>query len=127
MDRDQFDHAVRASAAVAGTDELIVIGSQAAYGSFSELPDVATRSVEADIVIPGIETARMAFVHRRRLGERRLSGSLDRNHSGQPCEEGSRNGTGEGRLIRHPHGPRDRPPTEVSSRLAALPGPRRRR
>ena len=50
MNRDQFDHAVRASAAVVGTDEVIVIGSQAAYGSLSELPDVATRSVEADIV-----------------------------------------------------------------------------
>lgn len=54
MNREQFDHAIRAAAAVAGVSEVIVIGSQAAHASIDgELPDAALKSVEADIVIPG--------------------------------------------------------------------------
>jgi hypothetical protein len=54
VNRGQFDHAVRAAAAVAGVSEVVVIGSQAAHASLSgELPEPAMRSVEADIVIRG--------------------------------------------------------------------------
>ncbi|MEA1903816.1 MAG: hypothetical protein U9N56_09845, partial [Actinomycetota bacterium] len=54
MNREQFDHAIRAAAAVAGVPEVLVIGSQAAHASIAgDLPEAAMRSVEADIVIPG--------------------------------------------------------------------------
>lgn len=50
MNRQQFDHAIRAAAAVLGVDEVIVIGSQAVHGSMTELPEEAQRSMEVDIV-----------------------------------------------------------------------------
>lgn len=51
MNREQFDHAVRAAGGVLGTNELIVIGSQAIHGTLhSKLPAEAERSVEVDIV-----------------------------------------------------------------------------
>lgn len=50
MNRDAFDHAVRAAGAILGEDEVLVIGSQALYGSVDDvLPPEAERSVEADI------------------------------------------------------------------------------
>lgn len=52
MNRPQFDHAIRAAGAILGVDELIVIGSQAVHGSMTDLPDVAQRSMEVDIVPP---------------------------------------------------------------------------
>ena len=49
MKRKEFEHAVRAAAAVLGVDELLVIGSQALHGSLeSDLPDEALRSVEVE-------------------------------------------------------------------------------
>lgn len=52
MRRDQLAHIVRAAGAILGTDEVLVIGSQAVLGSFSEddLPRVTTLSVEADVL-----------------------------------------------------------------------------
>jgi hypothetical protein len=48
--RKEFEHAVRAAAAVLGADELLVIGSQALHGSVeSDLPEEALRSVEVDV------------------------------------------------------------------------------
>ena len=50
MNREAFDHAIRAAGAILGEDELLVIGSQALHASIStELPPEAARSVEADI------------------------------------------------------------------------------
>lgn len=50
MNREAFDHAVRAAGAILGEDELLVIGSQALHASVpTELPPEAARSVEADI------------------------------------------------------------------------------
>lgn len=50
MNRSQFEHAIRAAAAVAGEREVLVIGSQAIHPSIAgELPEAALRSVEADI------------------------------------------------------------------------------
>lgn len=61
MNRDAFDHAVRAAGAILGENELLVIGSQALHASIStDLPPEALRSVEADIVAlddPGQEKA----------------------------------------------------------------------
>lgn len=70
MNREQFDHAVRAAAAVAGVPEVIVIGSQAAHAFISgDLPDVAMRSVEADIVIPGDDDSVKADLVDGSIGE----------------------------------------------------------
>jgi hypothetical protein len=50
MKRTEFEHAVRAAAAVLGVDELLVIGSQALHGSVEgALPEEALRSVEVDL------------------------------------------------------------------------------
>ncbi|MGD2124136.1 MAG: hypothetical protein PVJ76_20470, partial [Gemmatimonadota bacterium] len=50
MKRTEFEHAVRAAAAVLGVDELLVIGSQALHGSVeSDLPEEALRSIEVDV------------------------------------------------------------------------------
>lgn len=51
MKREQLEHLVRAAGSIVGEDELLVIGSQAILGSFTErdLPPVATASYEADI------------------------------------------------------------------------------
>ena len=51
MKRFEFEHAIRAAASILGTDELVVIGSQALHGTVStELPEAAQRSVEVDVV-----------------------------------------------------------------------------
>ncbi|HKY14423.1 MAG TPA: DUF6036 family nucleotidyltransferase [Microthrixaceae bacterium] len=51
MNREAFDHAIRAAGAILGESELLIIGSQAIHASVSEdLPDEAMRSVEADVV-----------------------------------------------------------------------------
>lgn len=52
MNREEFDHTVRAAGAILGENELLVIGSQALHASVStDLPDEASRSVEADIAL----------------------------------------------------------------------------
>ncbi|BBZ01202.1 hypothetical protein MCHIJ_06390 [Mycolicibacterium chitae] len=52
MRRDQLEHAIRAACQVTGQDEVIVVGSQAILGSYPEyeLPMLATRSMEVDIL-----------------------------------------------------------------------------
>jgi hypothetical protein len=50
MNKQDFDHAIRAAGGVLGVSELLVIGSQAAHGSVAgELPAEALRSVEIDV------------------------------------------------------------------------------
>jgi hypothetical protein len=52
MNREQFEHAVRAAGAVLGVDEVIVIGSQALHATVQgDLPEEAARSVEVDIAL----------------------------------------------------------------------------
>lgn len=52
MNRAQFEHAIRAAAVVVGEREVIVIGSPAIHAWIEEeIPDAATRSVEADIAL----------------------------------------------------------------------------
>ena len=69
MKREEFEHAIRAAGAVLGVDELIVIGSQALHASVSgELPEEATRSVEADVAIAG-DDGRMADLLDGSIGE----------------------------------------------------------
>lgn len=49
MTREEFDHAIRSAGKVMGVDEVIVVGSQALYGSMSTIPGHALYSMEADI------------------------------------------------------------------------------
>lgn len=50
MKRGEFEHAVRAAAAVLGVEEVLVIGSQALHGSVeADLPEAALRSIEVDV------------------------------------------------------------------------------
>lgn len=49
MNREQFDHTIRAAGAILGVDEVLVIGSQAIHASIDiSLPE-AERSIEVDI------------------------------------------------------------------------------
>ena len=52
MRRDQLEHAIRAACQIIDADEVIVVGSQAIFGSLSEdqLPPEATMSLEVDIL-----------------------------------------------------------------------------
>jgi len=49
MNRDQLEHIVRASAAITGRREFVLIGSQAVLGQFPEAPPEMRRSMELDI------------------------------------------------------------------------------
>jgi hypothetical protein len=50
MNKEEFDHGIRAAGDVLGISELLVIGSQAAHASIQgDLPPEAQRSVEVDI------------------------------------------------------------------------------
>ncbi len=51
MTREQLAHVLRAAARIASDSDILVVGSQAILGSYreDELPDVARRSVEADL------------------------------------------------------------------------------
>lgn len=50
MKRAQLEHLIRAAGSIAGDDKILIIGSQAILGSYSEdeLPPVAVTSYEAD-------------------------------------------------------------------------------
>lgn len=52
MRRDELAHLLRAAATIAGDGRILVVGSQAILGSYSEeeLPEAAWISVEADLV-----------------------------------------------------------------------------
>ena len=65
MRRDQLEHAIRTACQIVGHTEVIVVGSQAILGTFTEdqLPADATMSVEIDILpiaVDNKETARLA-------------------------------------------------------------------
>jgi len=49
MKRPQLEHIIRASAAITGADEFVVIGSQAVLGQFPDAPPELTVSIEADL------------------------------------------------------------------------------
>ncbi len=65
MRRDQLEHAIRTACQIIGRPEVIIVGSQAILGTYpeEELPDLATMSMEID-VLPmadtNEETARLA-------------------------------------------------------------------
>jgi hypothetical protein len=49
MNRAQLEHVIRASAAIANDDEIVVIGSQAILGQFPTPPPELCVSMEADV------------------------------------------------------------------------------
>lgn len=52
MRRDQLEHAIRTACQITGLTEVIIVGSQAILGTYTEdqLPFYATRSVEVDVL-----------------------------------------------------------------------------
>ena len=67
MRRDQLEHAIRTACQIIGHPAVVVVGSQAILGSFTEdeLPPEATMSIEIDILPltdDHDETARLAAV-----------------------------------------------------------------
>lgn len=52
MRRDQLEHAIRAACQITGLTEVIIVGSQAILGTYTDdqLPFYATRSVEVDVL-----------------------------------------------------------------------------
>jgi len=70
VNREQFEHAVRAAGAVLGVDEILVIGSQALHGTIDgELPEEALRSIEVDVAVRGDVDGRMADTLDGSIGE----------------------------------------------------------
>lgn len=49
MNRQQFEHTIRAAGAILGENELLVIGSQAIHASIDFRLEEAERSIEADV------------------------------------------------------------------------------
>ena len=70
MKRHEFGHAVRAAAAILGTKELLVIGSQALHASSpKKFPKEAERSVEVDIAALDDSDGRKADLLDGSIGE----------------------------------------------------------
>ena len=49
MTRGQLEHIIRAAGAIADTQDLVVIGSQAVLGQFPDAPEELLVSIEADV------------------------------------------------------------------------------
>ncbi len=49
MTREQLEHIIRASAAISGDDDIVIVGSQAVLGQFPHAPPELLVSVEADV------------------------------------------------------------------------------
>jgi hypothetical protein len=69
MTREQFEHAIRATGAVLGVSEVVVIGSQALHASTTALPVEATRSVEVDVAVSSDTEGRLADLIDGSIGE----------------------------------------------------------
>jgi len=71
MRRDELEHLIRAAGAILGVDRLIVIGSQAILGRYSEreLPPEATLSRDADLIPPDDPDERRADLIDGTIGE----------------------------------------------------------
>lgn len=49
MNRSQLEHIIRASAAILGTDQFVIVGSQSILGAYPSIPPALAESVEADL------------------------------------------------------------------------------
>jgi hypothetical protein len=54
MTREQLEHVIRASGAIAEVERLVIIGSQAILGSYPEAPPEPLSSMEADVYPPNV-------------------------------------------------------------------------
>jgi len=74
VNREQLSHVLRAASRVADDPDIIVIGSQAILGSFSDadLPIEATRSMEADLAFRNDIDERKSDLVDGSIGEYRL-------------------------------------------------------
>lgn len=82
MRREQLEHAIRTACQIIERDEVIVVGSQAILGTFTEaqLPEEATMSLEVDVLPIGDtdkEICRLADMIEGVAGELSL---FDENH-----------------------------------------------
>lgn len=58
MTRTELEHVILAAGAIAETDELIIIGSQAILGAFLDPPEELASSIEVDLYpLPDVEKA----------------------------------------------------------------------
>ncbi|MBI1861601.1 MAG: hypothetical protein HYR96_11855, partial [Deltaproteobacteria bacterium] len=69
MKRSQFEHTVRASGAILGATDILVIGSQAIHASIDFEIEVANRSIEADIAALDDRDGRKADLIDGSIGE----------------------------------------------------------
>ena len=70
MKRSEFEHSVRAAAAVLGLDEVLVIGSQALHATVAgALPEEALRSIEVDVAVRGDADGHLADLIDGSIGE----------------------------------------------------------
>lgn len=70
MNRDQFEHAIRAAGGVLGVSEVLIIGSQALHATVdTDLPDEAQRSVEVDVAALKDSEGRLADLLDGAIGE----------------------------------------------------------
>lgn len=67
MNRAQLEHIIRASAAIAGDDEIVVIGSQAILGQFPTPPEELVERDELLRRLPSmpVDDARRALAEQR--------------------------------------------------------------
>ena len=49
MNRSQLEHIIRAYAAILGTDQFVVVGSQSILGAYPNIPLALAQSIEADL------------------------------------------------------------------------------
>jgi len=69
MNRDQFDHAIRASGSILAVDEVLVIGSQAIHASTDLTFPELQRSIEVDIAHLGDQPEQAADLIDGSIGE----------------------------------------------------------
>lgn len=62
MTRDELEHAIRAACAIAGDDELYIVGSQSILGPFPDASAALRRSMEVD-VSPKTRLDRLDAIH----------------------------------------------------------------
>jgi len=69
MNKDQFEHTVRAAGAILGENKILVIGSQAIHGSVDYSIPEAERSIETDICSFDDDSGTMADLIDGSIGE----------------------------------------------------------
>lgn len=71
MKRNELIHIIRAATSIIQSESVLVIGSQSILGSFSDsqLPDAATRSIEADILPPNNHAGALSDLIDGTIGE----------------------------------------------------------